>query len=1253
MPTELTNPPKDAPTGPPTDSPRPAPVGASAGSSAGSSASRRSALAAHALLAALVAVVAAPSAVAAAEPTFHAAVPVVDETRADADYAAARALVGAGRHREALAALRRVQALHPTYSKLSAVQTRIAVLHESADAGDSLEVFLAALDARDAGRLDEALVALDWIAARPARSGGTGGAAGALLDDALYLGAYLSLMDGYDFAEAGARLDELAARAPDSAYADSAEYLGAIVREQLGDTAGARARLVALRERHTALALPFGFSWPTGTLLSRYWFDRADRRIGLIDERLASASRLERRSRGGGDALSVDVNVDGIDMRLALVPSSLVEGTAWRDARLTDVAPPDVGVYEGTVEGVPDSWVRATIQGGDITGMIHVDGRLRRLVPGDLTGTLDYYQPPSRRGTSPALDGLADFDPAAPGLAARLQAIDLLAPPPRPATGTRRSRGALAATRVVPLSIVVDSRFDGYHAGRGLERALDYLNVADGVYREHGLSLALDEAIAFGDEADPLKLPTGTLESFLRAFRDYRRAHDTLFGDSAATYLFTGNRKTDPTLGLAWIDTLCRSDGYDVGVTTPSSFGDVLLTHELGHSFGAEHDSDTACRTDRDGLMWPHISAATGTRLTSCSRDSVRASQRRACLGNGVDLTLDATLAGNDAVFAVTNADPALTVDARLTVETGLPGQVDWPAGCRAVAPTGGECTLGGIGPRERRELHLPLRVEAGGDGEPVGGRVVPLGAAELAPLDNGASVAGLRLAGLAQASGGAAGADGASGGAPGDAVDHSADDAVDDAVDARPLGRAMRPRSPRAAARSAARRSGCSRARRRSRSAPAADARRHSSLRRRYSRVAVAGPLAQGDGHPAGRGVLVRRRAGARHLQHHFAAGRERRHREQQRGGVDHGAAVDRAHHVAPGEAAERGGAAGQDVGDHRAGQPRAHEVGEHGDVVRADAEPAAHDAPLGHDLRYHLRQQLGRDGEADALRSALALQHRGGDAHEPAERVDQRAAGAARIDGRVDLHEVLPGAAALDAAPRGADDALRDRLTDAERIADRQHHVADVQRRRLVERHGGQGARTDAQHGDIGLGVAAHERAGVQRAVGELHADALGAVDEVQVGQHDAVRADDDARALAGVRAAGVDAHDRRSGAHDAVVIRQRRRARRRRGSGEARRHDPGRSGRGACRRIRRGGCRRAGRRDDARVGRRPGPGGVPVASVDEIPAAGAREQARERAGEQERGRLHGAGSACSTGIGRWYPTTPAGRDGGAFAC
>ena len=72
----------------------------------------------------------------------------------------------------------------------------------------------------------------------------------------------------------------------------------------------------------------------------------------------------------------------------------------------------------------------------------------------------------------------------------------------------------------------------------------------------------------------------------------------------------------------------------------------------------------------------------------------------------------------------------------------------------------------------------------------------------------------------------------------------------------------------------------------------------------------------------------------------------------------------------------------------------------------------------------------------------AAAARQDHRGDANEASGGVDQRTAGVAGIDRGVGLDEVLDGAAAL--AHDHAYDALRDRLPEAQRIADREHAVA-----------------------------------------------------------------------------------------------------------------------------------------------------------------------------------------------------------------
>jgi len=652
---------------------------------------------------------------------------IARETNAESKYQQALTSIESEQYSDALKILRRLQIQYPSYSGMAAVQTRIAVLQEARDAGDALSVFLSALDMRDAGKTSEAMRALDWIASEHPVS--------VLADDALYVTAYLLVMDRYDYAMARTVLAELRTRFPDSAYRDSADYLDAIALEQLGETTRAKQALIDLRDRHTALSLPLNFRWPVGSVLSRYWFDRADRRIAIVEKRLRSASSLTQRDREDDGRLRLGVNVDGLDMQLLLSPSPLTRGTAWHDGTLDDALPPAIGVYHGTVEGMSNSWVRAVLSNNSISGVIDIDGQRMRLQPGHLIGTLDYYQPRSRRGRQQ----ISSDSP----LANNLAGIDVLEAPPEVQGDdlTRRSRTVQTDVRAVPVSIVIDSQFDRYYAGAGLATALNNLNIADGIYRQFGIALTLDEAITFADNSDPMNLGPVTLETILRSFRDYRQEYSTLFQDSALTYLFSGNPKTDVTLGLAWIDTACRLDGYDVGVTTPTGFGDVLLTHELGHSLGSQHDSDTSCNTNSRSLMWPNISARTETVFTSCSQESVLQSRTKSCLLNTVDLSLWAHAAGNTLNFDVANPDGALTLDAKLLVETGNPDQLIWPAGCQAMSPTSAVCYIDMLGAMETRTLSFSVSAHSLNSNAPVTAQLVPANTLELTPEDNTATI--------------------------------------------------------------------------------------------------------------------------------------------------------------------------------------------------------------------------------------------------------------------------------------------------------------------------------------------------------------------------------------------------------------------------------------------------------------------------------------------------------------------------------
>jgi len=602
-----------------------------------------------------------------------------NDAAANSIYESARAQIDRGEFKQALQALRQLQRQHPGYSNIAGVKTRIAVLHEADLAGPELTIFLQALDARDSGDADRSLELLrDLVNTAPGSP---------LIDDAIYLMAYVHLMERFDYHTARAHIAELKQRAPDTAYGDAADYLNAIALEQSGETELAIAQFKQLRDRHTSVTLPFGYRIARGTVMSRYWFDRADRRLKILAEQRDNASQLSTRNKVSDDELHLSVLVSGVEMDLVLQPSSMTKNAQWRDGQLNDQLPPNVGVFSGYVRGEKNSWARVVVTENAVQGVVMSNGVQHRLHSEDLIGTLDYYQPKHRSGTTIRMGGSETELPLL---------LDSLPAPPIPNSrrdGRRANQGS-TDMRVVPMSIVIDSQYDRYYNNSGLVHAINALNVADAIYRPLGLAIQLDESVVVGAQSDPMAVGPTTLETMLRNFRGYRQGLNTLFSDSALVYLFTGNPKTDITLGLAWIDTACRVDGFDVGVTTPSSFSDVLLTHELGHSLGARHDTDTECSGTNGKLMSPRISGNTETDMTPCSRNSIVGSPNRSCFVDALDLVLNVRQSGSVVELDVTNTDSTRDVSAQVLIEVDRTASVNWPDLCEPTGPGSAECRI-------------------------------------------------------------------------------------------------------------------------------------------------------------------------------------------------------------------------------------------------------------------------------------------------------------------------------------------------------------------------------------------------------------------------------------------------------------------------------------------------------------------------------------------------------------------------------
>jgi len=223
---------------------------------------------------------------------------------------------------------------------------------------------------------------------------------------------------------------------------------------------------------------------------------------------------------------------------------------------------------------------------------------------------------------------------------------------------------------------------------------------------------------------------------------------------------------------------------------------------------------------------------------------------------------------------------------------------------------------------------------------------------------------------------------------------------------------------------------------------------------------------------------------------------------------GVADGFAIELGDDVAATEAGTVGGTARGDFGEEGAGGFLEVEfAGEGGgDVLGQDTEVTAVDLAVGDEGFEDIAAHVGGDGETDALIAAGTRDDGGIDPDQAAIGIDECAAGVAGIDGGIGLDEVLVGKPE-GGATGGADDAHGDGLADAERIADGEGDVADLNDVAVGEGGGRELVGVNFQDGDVGLVVPSDDPGGELAAIGEFDLHLIGAFDDVVVGQDVAV--------------------------------------------------------------------------------------------------------------------------------------------------
>jgi hypothetical protein len=264
---------------------------------------------------------------------------------------------------------------------------------------------------------------------------------------------------------------------------------------------------------------------------------------------------------------------------------------------------------------------------------------------------------------------------------------------------------ATLATKRLAVALIADAELATQDGAAVETNMLARLNIVDGIFSSQ-VGVRLQSLSVTVMTAGTQPFTTTDSSALLDELKNYRFGSPTQ-RSAGLSHLMTGRNLDGRTIGIAYISGLC-SNSFSASLSEARNslqFDALVAAHEMGHVFGAPHDSETgsACEaTPATFLMAPQLNS--NSNFSQCSLDQIAPVVTRAsCLApvNAADGTVEAPTEvavpqalPTDITVAVRSVGNATLTGVSLRVS--VPSTLSLPVALQAASSDAGACTISG-----------------------------------------------------------------------------------------------------------------------------------------------------------------------------------------------------------------------------------------------------------------------------------------------------------------------------------------------------------------------------------------------------------------------------------------------------------------------------------------------------------------------------------------------------------------------------